>query len=197
MNKLLSIFILYLAFSSCQSPEKVKNHETYTYLQVCFEDYYLNYDVEITPLLDEFELLLLSEGHTSDTTGAAYKTLFDSLAVNDYFKTPLKKEDFNNTVLYKNPSGIIECASSLFSIDSIQIVKTNFSKIASKINQEIEKGEDISIHYFFDLYKRELTNEELRAPYVKQSVLLLLYRWYFKSKYDRDIKIENPQSSKK
>ncbi|RYM33593.1 hypothetical protein ERX46_11695 [Brumimicrobium glaciale] len=197
MNKLLLIFFLFIILNACQTQEKVKDHETYTYLQVCFEDYYLNYDVEITPLLDEFEVLLLKEGHITDTTGEAYKNLFDSLAVNDYFKPPLKKEDFNNTVLYKNPSNIIECAETLFSVDSIQIVKTNFSKIASKINHEIEKGEDISIHYFFDLYKRELTDDEIRAPYIKQSVLLLLYRWYFKSKYDRDMKIEDTQGSKK
>ncbi|PWH86061.1 hypothetical protein [Brumimicrobium oceani] len=195
MNKLLQILLLLSILNACQSPEKVKDQETYTYLKVCFEDYYLNYDVEITPLLDEFELLLLDEGHISDTTGVAYKTLFDSLAVNDYFNPPLKKEDFDNTVLYKNPSNIISCASALFAVDSNEIVKTNFSKIASKINQEIEKGEDISIHYFFDIYKRELSDEELRAPYVKQSVLLLLYRWYFKSKYDRDIQIELRQET--
>lgn len=188
MNKLLQILLLFSILTACQSPEKVKDFETYTYLKVCFEDYYLNYDVEITPLLDEFELLLLAENHISDTTGAAYKKLFDSLAVNDYFKPPLKKEDFNNTVLYKNPSNIIGCAESLFAIDSIQIAKTNYFKVARKINIEIEKEEDISIHYFFDLYKRELTDEEIRAPYIKQSVLILLYRWYFKSKYDRDMK---------
>ncbi len=189
MNKLLQILLLLSILNACQSPEKVKDHETYTYLQVCFEDYYLNYDVEITPLLDEFELLLLAENHISDTTGAAYKNLFDSLAVNDYFNPPLKKEDFNNTVLYRNPSNIISCATEIFAIDSLQIINTNFSKVAEKINQEIAKEKDISIHYFFDLYKRELSNEELRAPYVKQTVLLLLYRWYFKSKYDRDMKI--------
>jgi hypothetical protein len=174
----------------------VKNHETYAYLQVCFEDYYLNYNVEITPLLNDFELLLLEEDHITDTTGAAYKVLFDSLAVSDYFKPPLKKEDFNNTVLYKNPSNIMECASRIFAVDSVQIANTNVSRVARKINQEIIKEEDISIHYFFDLYKRELTDKELRAPYVKQSVLILLYRWYFKSKYDRDIKINKSQDTK-
>lgn len=189
MNRFLSVFFLFSILIACQSSKEVKDQEIYTYLQVCFEDYYLNYDVEITPILDEFEILLLMEGHLSDTTGAAYKTLFDSLVVSDYFKPPLKKEDFDNTVLYKNPSNIIGCAESLFGIDSIQVTSTNYSKVARKINQKIEKGQDISIHYFFDLYKRELSNEELRAPYVKQSVLLLLYRWYFKSKYDRDMKI--------
>lgn len=193
MTKLIIIPCLIL-FYACQSSQKVKDLETYTYLQVCFEDYYLNFDVEITPLLNEFEVLLLEEGHITDTTGKAYKNLFDSLIVNDYLKLPLRKNNFDNTVLYKNPSNIIACAASLFAIDSAQIIRTNFSKVAKKINREIEKEEDISIHYFFDLYRCGLTNEEVRAPYIKQSVLLLLYRWYFKSKYERNTKIEKEQN---
>lgn len=197
MNKLIIIFLMFVLASACQSTQKVEDHETYAYLKVCFEDYYLNYDVEITPLLDEFELLLLEENHITDTTGAAYKVLFDSLSINDYFKPPLKKEDFDNVALYKNPSEIINCAEEVFGIDSTKVAHTHFSKLARKINLEIEKEEDISIHYFFNIYKRELKNEELRAPYIKQSVLLLLYRWYFKSKYDRDMKINTTDDTEK
>jgi hypothetical protein len=159
-------------------------------LKICFEDYYLNHDVEITPLLDDFEIFLLKEGHLSDTTGEAYKSLFKSLRKTDYFDPPLKMEDFNNTLLYKNPSNIIGCATTVFSLDSAAILSTNFSKIAREINEKTTKEENVSIHYFFDLYQNRLTNEEIRMPYVKQSILVLLYRWYFKSKYDREIQLK-------
>ena len=132
----------------------------------------------------------MEEGHLADTTGKAYKDLFKSLDNTDYFNPPLKMEDFNNSLLYKNPSNIIECATTVFSLDSAEIVSTNFSKIAREINDKVTNEEQVSIHYFFDLYQNKLTNEEIRMPYIKQSILLLLYRWYFKSKYDRDIQIK-------
>jgi|SRR5690554_4405821 len=196
MLKQKVFFLLLLLLFACQTSEEVKESETYTYLEVCLEDYYLNYDVEITPLLNEFELLLLNEGHIADTTGAAYKKLIDTLAENDYFKTPLKKEDFNNVALYKNPASIIQCATQVFGIDSTKVTQLNFSKIGQQINAKIDKDKDISIHYILNLYKTQLSNEEIRMPYVKQSLLILFYRWYFKSKYDREIDIEKNISPK-
>lgn len=195
MNKRFYIYILILLFSSCQSSKSTSDYEIYTYLKICFEDYYLNYDVEVTPLLDKFELFLLEEGHLSDTTGQAYKTLLRNLDRSDYFKPPLKMEDFNNTLLYKNPTNIITCATTVFALDSTEIVNTNFSQIAREISEKITHEEEVSIHYFFDIYRNKLTNEEIRMPYVKQSVLLLLYRWYFKSKYDREIQLKEQDKS--
>ena len=190
MHKYFIFFFFIFILNACQSSKEKEDYEVYTYLKICFEDYYLNYDVKVTPLLDKFEILLLEEGHLSDTTGKAYKALFKSLNNTDYFNPPLKMEDFNNAVLYKNPSNILECATTVFSLDSIDVVSTQFSKLAREINEKITHEEEVSIHYFFDLYQHKLTDEEIRMPYVKQSILLLLYRWYFKSKYDRDIIIK-------
>lgn len=190
MKQRLFLILIILTLLSCQTSKKSSDYETYTYLEVCFEDYYLNYDVKVSLILEKFELLLVEEGHLSDTTGKAYKTLLKSFEESDYFNPPLKMEDFNNTLLYKNPSNIINCATNVFSLDSTTIINTKFSKLAEEINEKMSKDEDISIHYFFDLYSRNLSDEEIRMPYVKQSILLLLYRWYFKSKYDRDIQIK-------
>jgi len=190
MYKYFYILLLLFSLSACKNTENASDYELYTYLKVCFEDYYLNYDVEVSTLLDKFEVLLLEEGHLVDTTGQSYKLLFKSLDQSDYFNPPLKKEDFNNVLLYKNPSNILECAITVFSLDSVEIVNTQFSKIAREISEKTTQEEDVSIHYFFDLYQNKLTNEEIKMPYVKQSILLLLYRWYFKSKYDREIQIK-------
>jgi len=190
MHKFYFILSSLFLLTACQATKKGNDIEVYSYLKICFEDYYLNYDVEVTPLLDKFELLLLEEGHLSDTSGKAYKALFDTFKKKDYFNPPLKMEDFNNTLLYKNPSNIINCATSIFSLDSVQVLNTNFSKIASEINEKISNEQEVSIHYFFDLYRHKLTDEEIRMPYIKQSIQLMLYRWYFKSKYDREIQLK-------
>ncbi len=189
MNKYLFIFSLIFILNACQSKCKTTDNEIFTYLKICFEDYYLNYDVEVTPLLNEFEFFLVREGPLSDTSGKAYKSLFKALDSSDYFDHPLKMEDFNNALLYKNPSTIFECATTVFSVDSTSILNTKFSKITQEISEYISNNETISIHYFFDLYHNKLTDEEIRMPYIKQSILILLYRWYFKSKYDREIQI--------
>ena len=190
MTKYIFFLTSALLLFSCQSTKESNDKEVYSYLELCFEDYYLNYDVEVTPLLNQFELHLLEEGHLSDTTGQAYKALFSSLDSTDYFNPPLKKEDFNNTILYKSPSDIMACATTVFSIDSSAVLNTQFSKIAKEISDKITNEEEISIHYFFNIYQTRLSNAEIRMPYVKQSILLLLYRWYFKSKYDREIQIK-------
>jgi len=190
MNKYSYIVLFLLLLNACQSHKAVSDKEIYSLLEICYEDYYLNYDVEVTPLLNEFELLLLNEGHLFDTTGKAYQSLFDTLLVNDYFNLPLKMENFNSVLLYKNPSDIMACATTTFSLDSMAIMELNFSKVMQEINHKIMQEEEVSIHFFFDLYKRRLSEDEIRKPYIKQSVLLLLYRWYFKSKYDRVIQIK-------
>lgn len=187
MKKLYSILILTILLSSCQTSEENMDQETYTYLQVCFEDYYLNYDVEITPLLNDFEQLLVKEGHLKDTTGKAYKSLFYKLQKSNYFEGPMNKEEFNDVVLYKNPSKLIQCAERIFKIDSIQLASTNFAKVTRKINAELMEKEEVSIHYLFEAYKRGLDANEIKAPYVKQSIQILLYRWYYKSKFDPSI----------
>ncbi|HLW29801.1 MAG TPA: hypothetical protein VKX29_03015 [Brumimicrobium sp.] len=183
-----SLFTLLLL--GCKINKEANDFETYTFLNICFEDYYLNFDIEISPLLNNFEILLIEEGHLSDSSGKAYKALFDSLQKTDYFKPPLRMENFNNSLLYKNPTNVMDCAVRVFSLDSAQILNTNFSKVTQEINSEVSENKDVSIHYFFNLYRNKLTNEELRMPYVKQSIQLLLYRWYFKSKYDREIQIK-------
>lgn len=190
MHKIYFILSTLFLLAACQATKKGNDIEIYSYLKICFEDYYLNHDVEVTPLLDKFELLLLEEGHLSDTSGKAYKSLFDTLEKKDYFSPPLKMEDFNNILLYKNPSNIINCATGVFSLDSAQVINTNFSQIASEINEKISNEQEVSIHYFFDLYRHKLTDEEIRMPYIKQSIQLMLYRWYFKSKYDREIQLK-------
>ena len=176
--------------TGCQSNKVMKEEEIYTFLETCFENYYKNYDINIHQILHDFEKELIAEGHLKDTSGQAYKDLLVYLNQNLYFQTPLKKGDFNNVVLYKNPTQVYDCALDIFSLDSTSIMDTHFAKIQTEIQQTITSQPEVSIHYFFDLYTSRLTNEELESPYIKQTIQLLLYRWYFKSKYDREIPID-------
>ncbi|PKR80472.1 hypothetical protein CW751_08835 [Brumimicrobium salinarum] len=183
MRKILyTALITSLFLIGCKNENTLSKQEINSFLKICFEDYYLNFDVEITALLNDFEHHLVKEGHLKDTTGKSYKKLLKSLQKNSYFNPPLEKNNFNEVLLYANPSNIIACVKETFAIDSVEIVKTKFHKISMTIKNEIEKKEDLSIHFIFEQYINELKNSEFKYDYNKQSIQLLLYRWYFKSK---------------
>lgn len=186
----ISIVIL---LASCNSNND--KDQQYEFLLTCYEDYYLNYDIEITPILNEFEQELITEGHLKDGAGKSYKALLNYLKANNYFKTPLKKIDFENEILYKTPRNIAKCGISVFGLDSMDIAQTNYFKAERKIAEALEKNEEVSVNFIFDVYAKQLSNEDFEKPFVKQSMLVFFYRWYFQSKYDRDIPIDLNKAS--
>lgn len=188
--KIIFIFTLLFIVYSCQNKKELTEYDIYTFLEICYEDYYFNYELEITPLLDEFEQQLVNEGHLKDTTGSSYKELLKNLETENYFFPPLNIEGFNEVALYKNPPNILECANKTFSIDSTFILKTRFSQVSQRINQKIDEDEDISVHYFFNTYRNQLSSKEIKMPYIKQTILLTLYRWYYKSALEKEIIIK-------
>lgn len=187
-NKLAYFYVLLFLAFSCTNKERLTELEIYTFLEICYEDYYFNYDLEITPLLEDFEQQLIKEGHLKDSTGIAYKELLKKLESETFFSLPLNKEGFNEVALYKNPSQIIDCAYNTFSIDSALVLNTRFSQVSRRINQKIEEDEEISIHYFFNTYRNQLSPKEIKMPYIKQTILLTLYRWYYKSAIEHELK---------
>ncbi|MDX1652094.1 MAG: hypothetical protein R3277_06355 [Brumimicrobium sp.] len=180
----LSIFLL--SFIGCSEKEK---DQEYVFLLTCYEDFYLNYDVDLNQELNQFENQLVAEGHLKNTSGDAYMDLLRYLETNSYFSPPLKMDDFENAVLYKTPEDLINCAHSIFGIDSILVAKTAFFRAERKIGELLNSSEEVSMNDIFGVYTRELSAEELEKPYVKQAIQVMLYRWYFKSKYDREISI--------
>lgn len=52
-----------------------------------------------------------------------------------------------------------------------------------------EANESIDIHQMFDIYAKYLDKNEIVKPFVRESMLHFFYRWYFTSKYNRDIPI--------
>jgi len=185
--------LLIILLGSCNSNDD--QDQQYDFLLTCYENYYLNYDIEITPALDDFEQELIAEGHLKDDSGRSYKELLNYLKENNYFKTPLKKIDFENEILYKTPSNIAKCGISVFGLDSTNIAQTAYFKAERKIAETLENNEEISVNFIFDVYSKELSNENLEKPFVKQSILVFFYRWYFQSKYDRDIPIDINEST--
>lgn len=186
---MISLFGLILLLSTSCSEKPTSDEKVYSFLEVCYEDYYLNYNVQISNHLEKFEDHLLLEGHLKDTTGQAYLDLLDYLSSNIYFKAPLKYDDFNNTILYKVPDDITECANSIFGLDSTLVKNTAYFKAQERIKNELEKKEEISINDVFRYNSKFLSAKTIKSPFVKQSVLQLLYKWYFKSKHDREIPI--------
>lgn len=186
---ILGLFII-LTTIKC-SDEQTSEREIYEYLEICFEDYYLNYNVEVTKELTEFEKHLLKEGHLTDTTGKAYKILLEKLSKDIYFSPPLRYDAFDNSVLYKVPGDIKECASSIFGIDTNLVKKTEYFKAQEKIRLDLKINEEVSIGNVFKYNNEHISTDLIKAPFVKQSIQQLLYRWYFKSKYDREIPIED------
>ena len=179
-----------MVFSRC-SDETSSEIEIYEYLEICYEDYYLNYDVQVTHELTKFEQHLIKEGHLSDTSGAAYKSLLDNLSKDIYFSPPLKFDDFNNTILYKVPGDIKQCASSIFGIDTNLVKETDYFQAQVEIREDLKDNEEVSIGALFKYNSEHLSPNLMKAPFVKQSVQQLLYKWYFKSKYDREIPLKD------
>ncbi|MEX2483787.1 MAG: hypothetical protein WED10_04490, partial [Brumimicrobium sp.] len=185
----LYLFITVLLFAC-------KNQQTsseYDFLLTCYEDFYLNYNIEITDLMNKFEQNLISENHLKDKSGSSYQELLIYLKENNYFKSPLNKDDFKEVILYKNPKDITNCATSVFGLDSAVIAQTPYFKTSRKITKALSSNEEVSMNYLFKVYANDLSPDELEKPFVKQSILVMLYRWYYKSKFDRDTKIDDSQ----
>jgi hypothetical protein len=191
--KIVIAFSIVILTGSCNSNDD--KDLQYEFLLTCYEDYYLNYGLEITPILDDFEQELIAEGHLKDGTGKSYKVLLNYLKENNYFKTPLKKIDFENEILYKSPKNIANCGISVFGLDSTNIAQTSYFRAERKIGEALNNSEDISVNFIFDVYSKELSNEDLEKPFVRQSMLVFFYRWYFQSKYDRNIPIDLNKAS--
>lgn len=185
------VYILLLSISVSCSEDKVSEKEVYEYLEICYEDYYLNYDVDVTNELDKFEKHLIEEGHLQDSTGKSYQELLEKLSKDIYFSPPLKFDEFNNKVLYKVPGDIKQCAASIFGIDSNLVATTSYYKAQKRIRQDLEREKEVSIGAVFKYNSEYLSPSIIRSPFVRQSTQQLLYKWYFKSKYDREIPIDD------
>lgn len=181
MKRILLFLLVGLLSYSCNSNKKMDDSEIYSFLESCYEDYFRNYNVEILTILDEFEQKLVSEGHLKDTTGESYKRLLKTLSQNDYFSSTENIENLNDIVLFKNPMNIYECAQISYAIDSTTISQTHFSSVSKNIASYIEDNEEISIKFFFDTYRTKLTKEEIKLPYIKPTIQIMLYRWYYQS----------------
>jgi hypothetical protein len=123
----------------------------------------------------------------SDSSGKAYKNLLAQLSRDVYFNPPLKFDAFNNAVLYKVPDNLMECATSIFGMDSSEIANTSYFKVQGKIRRDLQQDDSISIGNVFNYNATYLSEDDFNAEFVRYSTLQLLYRWYFQSKYSREI----------
>lgn len=163
--------------------------DTYDLLSVCLEDFYLDQGSDLNEELIAFEKALYDEEHLHERSGYGYLVLLRKLVKETYFSPPLKIEDFESSLLYENPENIFDCANKNFGLDSLTVAELNIFSVSQEISEIVEK-EEFSIQSVFDAYANKLTAEEMEQPYVKQTILLLFYRWYFTSKYNREIPID-------
>lgn len=177
----LFIFVVLLISVSCTNDKKLSDEEIYSFLEICLEDYYQNYDIELLEALNQFEQHLIQSGKLRDSSGKSYKELLIHLDEYGYFQGDLSFSKFNNVILFQNPSDIISCGIQIFSLDSTEIVNTHFGEISHEIQKTLEKTENMSINFFFRIYYRSLDEEEFELPYIKPTIQLLLYRWYYQS----------------
>lgn len=185
MSSYILTFLLFYFVYSC-SNNTPTNKKVYEFLEVCYEDYYLNFDVNISEELFLFESHLISEGHLKDTSGVSYKNLLLELSEDTYFERPLEFDNFNKTILYKVPDDIVGCSQSIFGIDSSLVKHTPYFKAQKKIRDQLKLESEISINKVFKFNSDYVPSKTMTAPFVKQSILQLLYKWYFKSKYQKD-----------
>ncbi|MDG0972869.1 MAG: hypothetical protein P8O07_01810 [Crocinitomicaceae bacterium] len=190
MVKWIFICALIGCLFSCQ--EQATEEELYDLLLVCYNDYYESSDIAASDTLHEFENFLISEGHLQGPTGKSYRELLSYLKTNTYFKLPLKKIDFTNELLYDNPSDLIYCVHYNFNIDSAQFMNLQYYQCAQTLGEYMQ-GPSINIHDVFDTYIHYLDEETIEQPFVRESLLQFFYRWYFTSKYNREIEIPSQE----
>ena len=190
MVKWIFICALIGCLFSCQ--EQATEEELYDLLLVCYNDYYELSDIAASDTLHEFENLLISEGHLQGPTGKSYRELLSYLKTNTYFKLPLKKIDFTNELLYDNPSDLIYCVHYNFNIDSAQFMNLQYYQCTETLGEYMQ-GQSINIHDVFDTYIHYLDEETIEQPFVRESLLQFFYRWYFTSKYNREIEIPSQE----
>lgn len=182
------LFLIGISFFwGCE--EKNDEFELYDLLLVCYNDFYESKGISASDTLQVFEDFLIQEGHLKDNSGASYRELLYFLKSATYFNPPLKKIDFTNTLLYDNPNNLLYCVHYNFNVDSTDFMTLSYYKCTEKIAKTIEEKESIDIHDMFDAYLSFLDEETIKQPFVKESLLQFFYRWYFTSKYNRDIPI--------
>lgn len=187
MNKWLILLALVGLLVGCA--EDNEQDELYELLLVCYSDFYEIKGISASDTLQAFESFLIEEGHLKDNSGTAYRELLFYLKSATYFKPPLKKIDFSHTLLYDNPTDLLYCVHDNFSVDSADFLALDYYKCTEHIAQTIEKKESLDIHDMFDAYLDHLYEETITLPFVRESLLQFFYRWYFTSKYNRDIPI--------
>lgn len=176
-----------LFFVSCK---KENNEDLYHLLNECKEDFYLNLGVSVKEKMADFEEQLMKEGHLTSKNHLGYRALLRKLSKELYFAPPLKLDDFNSKLLYENPSDILLCVEDTYNIDSVRIQSLPFYAVNDSIRALFSEKEEVPVHRLFKIYASSVPEEEYAMPFVKESILLFLYRWYFTSKYNRDIPIE-------
>jgi hypothetical protein len=171
--------------------ERPADQEIYELLNVCLDDFYQQKGIDIQQELTAFENQLLAEGHLQRKGQQSdFKTLLEFLSENTYFSPPLKKDDFNSTLLLENPTRLVECLNYSFNIDSLELMELSYYQATAEIGKIIEVNEEVAIHDIFATYAAIIAAEDFNQPFVRESLLMLLYRWYYKSKYDREIILE-------
>ena len=183
---LLSFIYFTVFILSCKSNS---TRDLYEFLSICQDEFFLDHGVQASEKLIEFEQFLIEEGHLVDVSGKSYIVLLRQLAKKTYFDPPLKKENFNNALLYKNPPNLYQCVETTYGIDSIQLALLPYHHVAEQVAEYLTSDEEVMVQGIFKIYSEQLSSNELEQPYIRETVLLLLYRWYFSSKYDRTLMI--------
>jgi hypothetical protein len=181
------IFFIPLLFGCSSSTDE---EDLYSFLSICMDEYFLDQGVSSSLKLEQFENTLISEEHLFDNSGEAYKVLLRNLSKEIYFSPPLKFDDFNNALLYKNPPELYQCVNYHYGVDSLELTALKIFSVQENLAQKFSKQEEIKIQEIFDFYLSSLNDNDFQKPYIKDTILLLLYRWYFSSKYNRDIPVD-------
>jgi hypothetical protein len=183
----LFLFVAAVTNAGCFS--NPKENDYYEFLAICMGEFFLDHGVNATEKLEDFEFDLIEEGHLYDNSGKAYKVLLRNLSRDIYFAPPLKIDDFHNTLLYKNPPELYRCVNFHYGVDSLALTQLKFFTIQEKIGEELSSKKEVRIQDLFAIYLNNLDNSDFEKPYIKETILLLLYRWYFASKYNREIPV--------
>lgn len=189
MIRLTPLICLLMLLNFCTT-DSLTEKDIYALLSVCQNEFYFEQGVDLEEVLTAFEKELIEEGHLLDPTGKSFRILFRDLHQEIYFSPPLKKDDFVAAALYENPADLMICVENTFNIDTTQILNLPYTKFTQKLSEYLTENESVSVQRLFHFYGHDLQAEDFEMPFIRESVLLFLYRWYFNSKYNRDIPID-------
>lgn len=180
--KYLSILFLIIVVSCSE-----KEEELYDFIDICQDEFYASYGINLEDSLLEFEAKLIEHQLLRDKSFEAYQDLLFELESENKFNDYPFSIPSNSALLVLNPKNLKECIGNRYAIDSVQLSALNYYKLQKDLSNYYASTETVGVGGVFRRYKRHIKKEDFSSIFVRKEILKLFYRWYYESEKNGDL----------